>query len=227
MDHGNHPRHLMLLNDIVQLEADNLHNELRIARQGEDDRRRRTGRERRERRYWTRAWLLRRPELGQYERRMVELEQEDLAGYKNFMRMEPEMFQELLGRIETNDSFYRKAIPSGLKLAITLRHLATGDNYHSIMYKFRVAHTTISGIVRSVCEAIIEEYAHEVILWPTTQEEWHPVADQFGARWNFHHALSALDGKHVAIKCPDKAGSFYYNYKGYHSIVLMGLLDAD
>ena len=38
--------------------------------------------------------------------------------------------------------------------------------------------------------------------------------------------LGALDGKHIRIRCPAKGGSQFYNYKGYHSIVLLALVDA-
>ena len=44
--------------------------------------------------------------------------------------------------------------------------------------------------------------------------------------WNFHHVLGALDGKHIPIRFPAHGGSQFYNYKGYHSIVLIALLDA-
>ena len=159
---------------------------------------------------------------------MVELKEEDVAAFKNFVRMETRMFQEvftrLRDRIEKNDTWYSKATPPpGLKLAITLRHLATGASYHSLMYNFRVAHY----IVRVVCETIIAEFAEEVILLPASLQEWQQVADQFGARWQFHHALGALDSKHIAIRCPKNAGSLFFNYKGYHSIVFMAVMDAD
>ncbi len=35
------------------------------------------------------------------------------------------------------------------------------------------------------------------------------------------------DGKHVAIWYPKKGGSLYYNHKGFHPIVLLGLVDVD
>ncbi len=90
--------------------------------------------------------------------------------------IDPDMFFELLDRlsprIEKQDTWYWKALQSGLKVAITLWYLATDDSYHILMNNFRVAHNTISSIVRDVCQAIIDEYAREVIAAPTTEAEW-------------------------------------------------------
>ena len=36
-----------------------------------------------------------------------------------------------------------------------------------------------------------------------------------------------MDGKHIPIKCPKGDGSTFFNYKGFHSIVLLGLVDSD
>ena len=180
---------------------------------------------------WVRPWILRRPLFGQYSRLLEELKIEDVRAFKNFIRMDPEIFQELLQRLTPRltkqDTFFRKALTPGLKLSLTLRYLASGDNYHSLMYGFRVPHNSISKIIREVCKAIISEYASEVIEAPNTEQQWRRISDQFARRWQLPHCLGALDGKHIAIKCPSNAGSEFYNYKGFHSIILMALVDGD
>ena len=104
--------------------------------------------------FWIRPWLQRRIELGHYSRLLQELRLEDEASFRNFLRMDPRMFHELLQRIEPRisrqDTWYRKALDPGVKLAITLRYLASGDNYRSLMYAFRVAFNTISNFIPEV-----------------------------------------------------------------------------
>ena len=130
-------------------------------------------------------------------------------------------------RIEKKDTWYKKSLPPSLKLSITLRHLACSDNYPSLSYNFRVAPNTISLIINEVCDAIKAEFAAEVIQCPTTTEKWTAITEQFEKRWQFPHCCGALDGKHVAVTCPWNTGSVYRNYKGFFSIVLMALVDAD
>ena len=99
------------------------------------------------RRVWVRKWLQRRPSLGQYTKLMNELKREDTKAFRNFLRMDYDTFSEILHRIacritKTANNF-RKPLSAGIKLAATLRCLASGDNYHSLMYGFRVAHNTV------------------------------------------------------------------------------------
>ena len=162
---------------------------------------------------------------------MRELLTEDQTSFTNFLRVDEDLFKEILQRvtprIEEQQTFWRQPLEPGLRLALTLRYLATGDNFRSLAYGFRVAPNTISKIVFETCEAIISEYVEEVFDCPSTPEGWKAIAEGFSKRWNFHHTVGALDGKHIAIRPPGKSGSYYYNYKEFHSIVLLALVDSD
>ena len=150
-----------------------------------------------------------------YAKLKDELRSEDQSGFRNYLRMTPAVFEDLLrliGRyIHRSGCNVRALLPAGLRLAVTLRHLATGACYHDLMYNFRVAHNTLSGVIRQVCRAIYEELSGEYLQCPTTVQQWLDVDVEFKSRWNFEHCLGAIDGKHMRIKAPKKTGSLFYS----------------
>jgi len=58
---------------------------------------------------------------GQYEKLVHGLTTEDQTNFKNFLRVDLDIFMELLHRvgprIQKQDTFFRKALPPGLKFA--------------------------------------------------------------------------------------------------------------
>ena len=78
-----------------------------------------------------------------------------------------------------------------------------------------------------MCRAIIDEFVDEVMPLPTIAADWTRIADGFRNNWNFPHTLGAIDGKHIACKCPPNSGSTYFNYKKYFSVVLLALVDSN
>ena len=42
----------------------------------------------------------------------------------------------------------------------------------------------------------------------SSEQEWLEISKKFETRWNYPHALGAMDGKHVTIRRPGNAGSF-------------------
>ena len=137
------------------------------------------GKEKRKRR-WVRPWLLDRRLVGQHSHLMQVLARCDTKALANFVRLPQELFNEVLERItpriERQDTWWREAIQPAARLAVTLRFLATGDSYRSLMYSFLISDSTISLIIPEVCEAIIAEFLKEVIVCPKTPEHWRRVS---------------------------------------------------
>lgn len=52
------------------------------------------------------------------------------------------------------------------------------------------------------------------------------TAKKFRQTRNMPNCVGAIDGKHIRINAPE-GGSLFYNYKGFFSIVLMAVCDAD
>lgn len=86
------------------------------------------------------------------------------SSFKNFVRISSADFEyliQLVGpKIFKQNTNYRDAISVTDRLAITLRFLATGDSFQSLMYLFKVSTTTISRIVPEVCSVLFEELCH-------------------------------------------------------------------
>uniref|UniRef100_A0A8B9HI78 DDE Tnp4 domain-containing protein n=1 Tax=Astyanax mexicanus TaxID=7994 RepID=A0A8B9HI78_ASTMX len=122
--------------------------------------------------------------------------------------MPPAMFDEIVGRLTPRltrrTTNWREPLSPGLKVALTLRHLASG-----------------------VCLAIVHEYLAEQMTLATTEAGWRHLADEWYRKWNFPHTIGAVDGKHVACKAPPNSGSEFYIYKGFFSIILLGVVSSD
>ena len=107
---------------------------------------------------WVKDWLTKRNELG-FERTLLrEFRSENEDEYRRFLRMTAENFDELLDLIKIDiqgdDTTLREAIPASLKLAATIRFLATGCTYTQLQYPFRVHKSTLSKFIPEVCEAL-------------------------------------------------------------------------
>lgn len=86
-----------------------------------------------------------------------EMTSEESGEFTNFCRMSLADFEFLLAKIEPmikKQTRLRTPIPPKIRLAITLRFLATGDSYRSLHYLFKVSAPAISLIVPEVCKAI-------------------------------------------------------------------------
>lgn len=206
-------------------------------------------RKRSKRKVWVKPWIARRKDLGFSATFLSETRIEDPKTYRNFLRMSPEKFDELLELVRPyitkSDTFFRDAIPAKVKLEVVLAYLATGCSFGTLEACFRVAVSTISDFLVPVLQSIskvLKQYM-KVIYYtslikktlqyqikfqvPSTAEEWDAVSNGFHEKWNFPNCCGALDGKHIRVQKPPCSNSNFINYKSYFSTVLFALVDSN
>ena len=156
---------------------------------------------------------------------MRELIAGDTQTYREMMRMTYPDFLALLGVIEPYIAPRQivggnKVITAAERFTLTIRYLATGEFYRSLSFQFRIS---VSGISYTIVYHLGSMY----LKVPSRQKEWLEIALKFEEKWNFPNWVGAIDGKHIVMQPPANAGSYYYNYKNTHSIVLMAVAGPD
>ena len=120
---------------------------------------------------WVLPWILQREERGCYRTLLDKLITADTPDYRNFTRMEPAFFYSIEERItphlRKSITNFRNPLGVGLKLAVTLRHLSTGESYTSLQYQWRVGRTTICKFVPHICKAILKEFQQKYLILKT------------------------------------------------------------
>ena len=141
--------------------------------------------------------------------------------------MSPESYDVLLRHVEPHiskkNTRFRESVPVRTRLAVTLRYLASGESQQSLSWFFRLSRTTVSKIVKETCKAVWKVLSPIYLRSPSTEQEWKQISNDFEEIWNLPHCIGAIDGKHIAIECPKKTGSKYFNYKGFFSLVLLAI----
>ena len=137
------------------------------------------------------------------------------------------LVKEIAPLITNKNTMMPQPIDPEIKTTITLRFLATGESYGSLMYQFRVHSSTISKFIPVVCNKIYETFKGRFLRLPGTTGQWKIIECETRRLRQFPNCIEAANGKHIAIIQPFNSGSEFYNYKEFFSIVLLAIVDCN
>uniref|UniRef100_A0A1A8RNV6 Zgc:113227 n=1 Tax=Nothobranchius rachovii TaxID=451742 RepID=A0A1A8RNV6_9TELE len=144
-------------------------------------------------------------------------------------RMSEETFSYLCSKLrpamQKRNTNFRACVPLRKRVAIALWKLATNSEYRSIGLLFGVSTTSVCRCVQDFCKAVCKILLAEVIAFPTLQK-LQEMADYFETRWGIPQCVGAIDGSHIPIIAPQGFHTDYFNRKGWHSIILQGIVDG-
>ncbi|KAL0985639.1 hypothetical protein UPYG_G00159810 [Umbra pygmaea] len=127
--------------------------------------------------------------------------------------------------MERHTTNFRSSVPIKKRVAIALWKLATGSEYRSVSRLFGVSVTTVCRCVQDFCAAAETLLVPEQINFPDPQK-FEEIAVYTENRWGLPQCIGAIDVSHIPITAPQQYQCDYFNHKGWHSIILQGVVDG-
>ena len=118
----------------------------------------------------------------------------------------------------------RVAVVVEKRVAMALWFLASGADYRTIAHLFGVSKALVCVAVKEVCQCIVHVLLPKYIAVPTGQD-LRRVVEGFEHEYKFPQCAGAVDGTHIPIQSPTECPADYYNRKGWHSVLMQGVVD--
>ncbi|KAM3849596.1 uncharacterized protein ACN63O_002484 [Diretmus argenteus] len=143
-------------------------------------------------------------------------------------RMRKTTFQQLCDilrpHIQRQSTTFRRPVPVEQRVAICIWRLATNVEFRTIAHLFGVGQSTAVTIANDVA-SVIANYMLPLYIRTPSEDEFKVIIQGFRDRWGFPQCGGAIDGTHIGILAPTDSPADYYNRKGFHSVILQGVVD--
>lgn len=174
-----------------------------------------------ERRFWTRY------RSNHWWEHVVNEEFDEEEWMQNF-RMSRATFTMLCDKLRPysskKDTRLRKCIAMERRIALCIWRLATNSSYREIGHLFGVSTASACIITNSICSTLVKYIMPRYVRLPQGDRVMQTV-NGFEDRWGFPQCFGAIDGTHIPIIAPQQYHSDYFNRKGWHSVVMQGIVD--
>jgi len=145
-------------------------------------------------------------------------------------RMSKETFMYICNKLSPDlartDTLMRTCLSVERRVAVTIWCLATPTEYRTIAHLFGIARSTVCEIVHETCRCIVDVLLKEYIKF-SSSNRLSTVVEEFKTKWGVPQCFGAIDGCHIPISAPNLMHTDYYNRKGWYSMLIQGVVDAN
>lgn len=182
-------------------------------------------RQRRRRNVVKSCWAL--PKTGGFWEEIVP-RYSDISFLKHF-GMGRETFQclvdELYLDLVRENTTMRRAIPVDKRIAVALTVLKSNGDLLSVAKLFGIGKSTVHLILKEFSTAVCKTLYDKIVTFPASVTEREEIVNAFRKTWQFPGCVGVLGTSHIPILSPSQSANNYLNKEGYHSIVLLGVVD--
>ncbi|CAF2068136.1 unnamed protein product [Rotaria magnacalcarata] len=129
--------------------------------------------------------------------------------------------------LKKNETQLRSAIPVEKRICCALYNLGSESELRTIGHLFGIGKSTAGEILHEFCATVVDSFFYRLVKFPVTNEEIKRTVDGFLNKFDYPMCLGALDGTHISIKPPQGLELDYYNYKKFHSIIMLATVDSN
>ena len=148
---------------------------------------------------------------------------------KGRMRIDVSTFEYLCSTLapllQRQDTTMRLVVPVQVKVAVSITRLATGNSIQSISDLYRIGLSTGQSAVSQFCGVMKFVLLKKFIRWPFS-DVMKKISQEFQCLHQIPYVVGTVDGSHIPIIAPRLHAADYYNRKGFHSILLHGVVSS-
>ncbi|XP_044763942.1 protein ANTAGONIST OF LIKE HETEROCHROMATIN PROTEIN 1-like isoform X1 [Coccinella septempunctata] len=156
------------------------------------------------------------------------VEKYDDRQFKGHFRLSRKTTTDLIDLFNQSDfnpkySSGRPNVSAKKTVLFSLWYLGNRNSFREVSDRFGVAIGTAHGCLTRFLNFLMR-IRDEHIVWPNEQQRLE-ISRMFTRNNGFPGAIGFIDGSHIEIPKPDKNQDSYINRKGYHSLLLQGVVD--
>ncbi|XP_031355109.1 putative nuclease HARBI1 [Photinus pyralis] len=101
------------------------------------------------------------------------------------------------------------------------------ESIKSVANRFGISKSTCWMVLYKICNMLVQlSLQHRLIAWPSPNS-LQVTSNSFQQRFGMRGVIGAIDGCHIRINAPKDHHTSYINRKGYHSVLLQAVCNAD
>lgn len=143
------------------------------------------------------------------------------TGRETFQCLVDELYLDLVRENTT----MRRSIPVDKRIAVALTLLRSSGDFLSVAKLFGIGKSTVHLILKEFSSAVCKTLYDKIVTLPATEVEREEIVNAFNNTWLIPGCMGVLGTSHIPILSPSHSESDYFNKEGYHSIVVLGLVD--
>lgn len=151
--------------------------------------------------------------------------------FKENFRVQRSTFKQILDQVEPflrrQDTLLRSAIPTDKRVACALYCLGSTGELRTIAHLFGIGRSTAANILHEFTQVIVDLFFHRLIQFPANDQSIKETTDGFLQKFGYPMCLGSIDGTHIAIQPPYGEETDYFNYKKFHSVIALAVVNSN